>query len=148
MIDWDLVEDRIDECRGIAFDTCHKIYVLMDDNQMAQMKEYNYDPLISADEMSAKDMFDTVKKWYDKSCSLRFVNAVSTVAENEDANDGFETLIGQFDSDDEECEDCGEVGCYGACYYESCEKCGDRNVYEDDMCKLCYEDSLEDEEDE
>ena len=98
--------------------------------------------------MSAKDMFDTVKKWYDESCSLRFVNAVSTVAENEDANDGFETLIGQFDSDDEECEDCGEVGCYGACYYESCEKCGDRNVYEDDMCKLCYEDSLEDEEDE
>lgn len=118
MIDWDLVQDRIVDAKGIAFDTCHKIYVLMDDEQMVKMKEYEYDPLISHEQMSADAMFETVKDWYAQSCALKFVEAVSTMPEGEDPNLGFETLIGQFDSDEEECEDCGEVGCYGACYVE------------------------------
>ena len=121
MLDWDLVQDRIEDAKGIAFDTCHKIYVLMDDAQMAQMKGYGYgdepdtDCLIYATEMSSSEMFDKVKKWYDQSCGLRFVEAVSTMPDGEDANLGFETLIGQFDSDEEECEDCGELGCQGVC---------------------------------
>jgi hypothetical protein len=150
MLDWDLVQDRIEDAKGIAFDTCHKIYVLMDDAQMAQMKNYGYgdepdtDCLIYATEMSASEMFDKVKKWYDQSCGLRFVEAVSTV--DGDPNDGFETLIGQGDTDEEECEDCLELGCSGDCYYEACERCGDRDVYDEDLCRLCYEDSQEDED--
>jgi hypothetical protein len=145
MIDWDLVEERISEAKGIAFDTCHKIYVLMDDQQMVQMKEYEYDPLISADEMSAKDMFDTVKKWYEDSCGLRFVQAISTTPDGVDPNEGFESLIGQFDTDEEECDECGELGCSGDYCYEACERCGDRDVYEDDLCRLCWEDAQDDE---
>jgi hypothetical protein len=141
MLDWDLVKDRIGDAKGIAFDTCHKIYVLMDDEQMAQMKEYDYDPLISVADMSSNEMFDTVKKWYEESCPLRFIEAVKTV--EGDANEGFETLIGQGDSDDEECDECGELGCDGYCY-DSCERCGDRDIYDDGMCRLCYEDSQED----
>jgi hypothetical protein len=48
-----------------------------------------------------------VKDWYEKSCPLRFVQAVMTV--DGDANEGFSSLIGQFDDDfddfDEEDED-------------------------------------------
>jgi len=40
---WGKVEVAVEMAKGIAFDTCHKIYVLMDDGQMAQMKEYGYD---------------------------------------------------------------------------------------------------------
>jgi hypothetical protein len=47
-------------------------------------------------------MFDTIKQWYEDSCYLRFVDAVSTVEGN--PNEGFETLIGQGE-DDEEDED-------------------------------------------
>jgi len=65
--------------RGIAFDNCHKIYVLMDEAQMEQMREYGYDPLMSADEMGADEMLVKVNEWFEKSCSLRFVEAVSTV---------------------------------------------------------------------
>lgn len=128
MLDWDLVQDRIEDAKGIAFDTCHKIYVLMDDQQMAQMKEYGYgdepdtDSLLYASDWSANELFATVKKWYEQSCGLRFVEAVSTTAEGIDPNEGFETLIGQFDTDEEECEDCLEVGCYGACYIEEDEE--------------------------
>jgi hypothetical protein len=113
MLDWDLVSDRIDEAKAIAWDTCHKIYLLMDDAQVEKMREYEYDPLITYNEMTNSEMFDTVKKWYEESCGLRFIEAVSTMPEGEDANLGFETLVGQFE--DEECEDCGEEGCQGVC---------------------------------
>lgn len=111
MANFDKVEEVIGEARGIAWDTCHKIYVLMDDEQMALMKEYEYDPLISADEMSADEMLETLKKWYDESCGLRFINAVHT--HPEDPNKGFIDLIAQFEEED--CEDCGESGCQGVC---------------------------------
>lgn len=75
---WGKVEDAIDRCAGIAWDTCHKIYILMDEKQMAQMREYEYDPLISAEEMSRYEMAATVQRWFDESCSLRFVDAVKT----------------------------------------------------------------------
>lgn len=145
MIDWDTVEEYIDNAKGIAFDTCHKIYILMDDAQMAQMKEYEYDPLYSKNDMDAKEMFETVKHWYAESCGLKFVEAVETV--DGDPNDGFTTLIEQGARETDECYICGEDNCEGECEYEDrCEKCGFEDVYEDDMCQMCYEDSQEDEE--
>jgi hypothetical protein len=89
---WDKVEVAVEMAKGIAFDTCHKIYVLMDDAQMEQMKEYGYDPLIS-----------TIQKWYSDSCGLKFVQAVRTV--EGDPNDGFISLIGQGDDWDDECDE-------------------------------------------
>ncbi len=147
MLDWDLVEDRIVEARGIAFDTCHKIYVLMDDAQMVKMKEYEYDPLISKNEMSASEMLETVKHWYAESCGLKFVEAVSTMPNGEDPNLGFETLIEQGARETDECYECGEENCDGyECQLERCDRCGDDDIYDEWMCKACYEDSLEEEE--
>ncbi len=147
MLDWDLVEDRIEDAKGIAFDTCHKIYVLMDDAQMAQMKEYEYDPLISKNEMSASEMLETVKHWYAESCGLKFVEAVSTMPNGEDPNLGFETLIEQGARETDECYECGEENCDGyECQLERCDRCGDDDIYDEWMCKACYEDSLEEEE--
>jgi len=103
MIDFDLVEGRIEDAKAIAWDTCHKIYVLMDDEQVALMREYKYDPLITSDEMSPSEMLATVKKWFEESCGLRFVDAVST--NHEDPNAGFETLIAQGEGDEDEYED-------------------------------------------
>lgn len=100
---WDKVEVAVEMAKGIAFDTCHKIYVLMDDEQMAQMKEWGYDPLISSDEMGPEQMLATIQKWYRDSCGLKFVQAVRTV--EGDPNDGFISLIGQGDEWDDECDE-------------------------------------------
>lgn len=100
---WDKVEVAVEMAKGIAFDTCHKIYVLMDDAQMEQMKEYGYDPLISSDEMGPEQMLSTIQEWYSDSCGLRFVQAVRTV--EGDPNDGFISLIGQGDDWDDECDE-------------------------------------------
>ena len=95
----DLIYDRINDCKGIAWDTCHKIYILMDSEQVELMREYGYDPLITTDQMSADEMFLLVEDWYDSSCSLRFIDAVSTNHINPNA--GFETLSPQFEDQEE-----------------------------------------------
>lgn len=92
-VSWDKVEVAVEMAKGIAFDTCHKIYVLMDDEQMEQMKEYGYDPLISASEMTPDEMLSTIMEWYENSCGLRFVQAVRT--NHDDPNEGFIALIEQ-----------------------------------------------------
>ena len=95
----DLIYNRINDCKGIAWDTCHKIYILMDSEQVDLMRGYGYDPLITADQMSADEMFGLVQEWYEDSCSLRFIDAVSTNHINPNA--GFETLSSQFEDQEE-----------------------------------------------
>ena len=95
MINADQVYDRIGSAKGIAWDTCHKIYLLMDSEQVEIMRGYGYEPLITDDQMSSDEMFEVVKDWYQNSCSLRFIQAVSTNHINPNA--GFESLISQFD---------------------------------------------------
>lgn len=98
-----VVRDRVGRARGIAFDTCHKIYVLMDDKEMESMRGYGYDPLISADEMNSEEMLTTLRKWYDASCGLRFIQAVTH--NEKDPNEGFEDLIPQGFGEEEDWEE-------------------------------------------
>ena len=99
MNNYDLVYERVGSAKAIAWDTCHKIYILMDSEQVELMREYGYDPLITTDQMSADEMFLLVEDWYDSSCSLRFIDAVSTNHINPNA--GFETLSPQFEDQEE-----------------------------------------------
>ena len=89
------VKEALKDAKGIAWDTCHKIYILMDEGQMEKMFEYGYDPLFSSTELSTDEMFNTVEDWDANSCGLRFINAVATV--ESDPNEGFTTIIGQMD---------------------------------------------------
>lgn len=111
---WEFVEYRLTDALAIAWDTCHKIYLLMDEEQIALMREYEYDPLITWEEMDQDSMLQTVKDWYEQSCGLRFIDAVRTVPEGSEDN-GFETLIGQ-----------GECGCFDEC------ECEDEDDYEEE----------------
>jgi hypothetical protein len=86
--------------KGIAFDTCHKIYVLMDDEQVALMRQYEYDPLITSEEMTPEEMSATVLDWFEQSCGLRFINAVSTHPTN--PNEGFVDIVAQFEMNEDD----------------------------------------------
>ena len=89
----ELVRERVSEAKAIAWDTCHKIYVLMDDEQVELMREYEYDPLITKEEMTSEEMLSTLEKWYEDSCGLRFILAFNTNHLN--PNEGLESLIEQ-----------------------------------------------------
>ena len=96
------VKERVADAKAIAWDNCHKIYLLMDDEQVEKMRGYGYDPLITSDEATPKQMISLLEKWFDDSCGLRFISAVNT--NHDDPNLGFESLIGQFEDEDEEIE--------------------------------------------
>lgn len=113
MTDFTEVYEYIPNAKAIAWDECHKIYLLMDDEQVVLMRQYGYDTLITKDQMDDGDMFDLVKQWYNDSCSLRFIQAVETTYP--DANDGFTDLIPQgadweaYDEDNGEDDDEDEI---------------------------------------
>jgi hypothetical protein len=98
------LDDFTATAKAIAFDTCHKIYVLMDDQQVELMREYGYDTLITSDELTPRQMSDKVAEWYGQSCGLRFISAVATVKASE--GDGFTSIVSQgADWTDDEDED-------------------------------------------
>ena len=84
--------------KAIAWDTCHKIYVLMDNEQVELMREYDYDPLITSDELTPAEMSEKVLEWYNGSCGLRFVSAVYTNHKNPNA--GYIDIISQGEGED------------------------------------------------
>jgi len=88
---WLDVRDTLTEARAICWDGCHKIYVLMDDAEVTVMQNYGYDTIEVTDPDEA--LLD-LKDWYERSCFLRFVNAIETV-DGGDRNEGFTTLIPQ-----------------------------------------------------
>ena len=127
---WDEVAEELGTAKGIGFDGCHKIYILMDDEQMRQMTEYGYgvdnDGSFLLSGLTNAEMLTTVKKWYEDSCALRFVQSVTT--DEEDPNKGFESIIPQgYES--EFCSLCGE---YGTDYDGYCSDCRDDEDYEED----------------
>jgi len=100
MANFDLVRERVGGAKAIAWDTCHKIYLLMDDEQVETMRGYGYDPLITNKESTPEEMLTTLKDWYSDSCGLRFIQAVKT--NHIDPNAGFESLIGQGEDEENE----------------------------------------------
>lgn len=103
---WERVEDAMTDARLVAWDTCHKIYLALDDTEAAWFRE-NY--LVVEDTPEA--MLETVRRWYDGSCFLRFVTGVRHNAA--DPNAGYVTLIPQGAEEEDEhddycdCDDCG-----------------------------------------
>lgn len=139
---WDEVAEHLTSASGIAFDGCHKIYILLDSAQYDQMLSYGYgngegdSRLITSMGADADEMLATLKKWYAESCALKFVSAVATV--DGDPNEGFIDLISQFDEepeddDTERCVDCQIFEAYfnsGRCM--GCEDLADEGEDEDE----------------
>jgi hypothetical protein len=129
---WEDVAEAVSSAEGIAFDGCHKIYVLMDSNQVHLTAGYGYgvevDTLYTKQQMSETELLDTLKRWYKKAqnCGLQFIDKVSTMPENVD---GFESLIYQG-YEQEFCQHCGK---FGANYDQYCDDCSDEfNSYDDE----------------
>lgn len=99
---WGEVALTLGDAVAITWDTCHKIYILMDEEQVGYMIKYGYDPIIRKETATPKEMLATLQDWFEQSCALKFIQAVSTV--EGDQNKGFDSLIPQgfFDYDEDE----------------------------------------------
>lgn len=85
-----------------AFDGCHKIYLAMDEEEAKWFQE-NYEITFVG---TPEELLATVMGWYEGSCFLRFVSAVSHNPDN--PNDGFVSVIDQFEDEDDDEEDTDE----------------------------------------
>ena len=90
------VREYTANAKGIAFDTCHKIYVLMDDEQVELMRGYGYDPLITSDQLDPSEMATVAMTWFKNACALKFIQAVYS----DDRE--FIDIISQFEEDEED----------------------------------------------
>lgn len=88
-INWDLVEEYVQDALLIAWDECHKIYLAMDPQEADWFRE-EYPVVV---EGSPEQLLSTLHDWFDKSCGLRFIQAVHTNLD--DPNEGFVNLIPQ-----------------------------------------------------
>lgn len=109
MSNWDKVREACQTAVSVSFDGCHKIYLSMDKPQHDYMVELGYEPVLIVDDPQATPVDDNevdradaylyVRDLYSLSCSLRFVEAVRTVNGDVMCNDGFTSLVPQFDDE-------------------------------------------------
>lgn len=123
---WEAVEEYLQDALSISWDTCHKIYLAMDETEAAWFAK-NYDE--ATVKGSPEEMLETIKEWWDESCELRFVNAVWH--NEDDPNAGFVSLISQFATDEEPCGECGETWCDGSCGDDDEDEDGDEDEDEE-----------------
>jgi len=88
---WRAVHAALLGATGIAWDGCHKIYVLIDEHQFSLMDGYGYTRLLRVTDPDKS--LETVQGWFEQSCGLRFISAVRSV--EGDPNKGFTGLIEQ-----------------------------------------------------
>ena len=92
---FDRVETAVEDAILVAFDGCHKIYLAMDEEQADWFRQ-NYNGTSCTDRTftgTPEEMFATLKVWWDESCGLKFINAVTT--DHENPNAGYTSLISQ-----------------------------------------------------
>lgn len=104
MVDFFDVDYFLKQAVALTWDECHKIYVLMDEGQVEQMVQYEYDPIVRIADIGLDEAKALIRKWYEESCGLKFVQAVSSgLAGGEPV---FSNLIHQgADEQDEQDED-------------------------------------------
>lgn len=101
---FEMVRVELEDALSVSWDGCHKIYLAMDQHE-ADWFAQNYETTFTG---TVDEMYAMIVEWWEDSCGLRFVSAVSHNEENPNA--GFNQLIPQFaDFDDEESDDDLEI---------------------------------------
>lgn len=88
---------------GMAWDGCHKIYILMDDKQYSMQSLYGYGDGSDASKLlrirqtpqGREEALATLEEWYETSCGLRFVNTVTSRPGH--LTEAYEALVEQFE---------------------------------------------------
>lgn len=88
----------VEVAHSIAFDGCHKIYILMDEEQTNKMVEYDYQP-VRTDQFSDLLLVKMIEEWWSQSCPLVFIQAVRSGPEGDEFFDVVSQMreIGYFD---------------------------------------------------
>ena len=70
------VASYLENCAGITWDECHKIYILMDEEEVKRMEDFEYQVIKLA---TKRERMRLIKNWYKESCPLKFVDVISNI---------------------------------------------------------------------
>lgn len=96
---WADVDAALAHATSIAWNGCHKVYVLLDDEQTTQMRDLGYGDgtddsvLITSVQATPAEMSAHVRDWFAQSCGLRFIGLVTTGDDQKTPE--YENLIAQ-----------------------------------------------------
>ena len=91
------VKKYLSKASGIAYDGCHKTYLLMDEVQVEYMIDLNAGYVIfTRANTTPAQMLALVHGWWMGSCELRMIDAVTTGG----PRGGFESVIAQFEDEE------------------------------------------------
>jgi len=85
------VQAELKKADAITTDYCHKIYILIGEKEIQEMKKYDYE-ITYLKNLSIKESTQIVRNWYDNSCPLRLVDTIEMLENGEEV---FTTVIGQ-----------------------------------------------------
>ena len=102
---WEDVRETLDSgAVSIIWDGCHKIYIVMDEEQHNLMvDDYGYEIHHRLDEINEDIAYEFLKHWFYESCGLRFISEVHM--DFDDSNKGYRNIISQFAISYEEDDD-------------------------------------------
>ncbi|MDP9903125.1 hypothetical protein [Arthrobacter bambusae] len=89
---WDRVRAALLHAKKVSFDSCHTIYLLMDDTQVSQSNQHGF--------RSLDPKLEHVRDWFNSSCPMRSVIALSTKPST--GSSRRRVLIGEFELEFEE----------------------------------------------
>jgi len=69
------VEEAVSNGVLVAWDGCHKMYVVMDEHSARWFRHEYRNTACS----TAEDMMNTLHDWWDESCELRFITSVGNI---------------------------------------------------------------------
>lgn len=87
------LQELVSTADSIAWDGCHKIYILQDQEQTDKMRDYGYDYLWHKSMMDSDSMLNTIYQWWRQSCELRLIDSVATADYNQPH---FTSVVPQF----------------------------------------------------
>jgi hypothetical protein len=93
------ITEALKTAKGLSWDGCHKIYILMDAASLKQQKSYGYgdgsDSSTLITNFGPAYGLTLVHQWWEESCFLRFI---STVTDEET----YGSIIDQFENNEAE----------------------------------------------
>jgi len=100
-MEWTKVQEAVEKSVAIAWDGCHKIYILADLDQAQRFHELGYgegESEIHGTEDLGDEAFPMVSDWWEQSCFLRFISLVST---DQGGGTDWTDLVEQFEDEAE-----------------------------------------------
>lgn len=95
MTSYQKVLEAVTNAHSICWDGCHKIYIMKDEAGTKKIVEYEYEHIITKNEMKPRKMASKIREWYKASCSLRFISSVQSDGTE---NEHYENVVSQMES--------------------------------------------------